>query len=81
MYQHSQVTRQRTVCGVDQPPLLVGWSYSGILAWHCADRHPNRTLVVVCVDAFPIGLAGPEAQERIRKIPAAAVVPAARRPV
>ncbi|GAB3899169.1 hypothetical protein GCM10029964_084700 [Kibdelosporangium lantanae] len=46
----------------------MGWSYGGILAWHWADRHPDRTAGVVCVDAFPIGLTGPEARARIRKL-------------
>ena len=27
--------------GVDRP-LLVGWSYGGVLAWHWADRNPDR---------------------------------------
>ena len=49
-------------------PILVGWSYGGILAWHWADRHPDRTLGVVCVDAFPIGLTGEAGRERIRKL-------------
>lgn len=53
--------------GVDRP-LLVGWSYGGILAWHWADRHPDRVLGVVTVDAFPIGLTGEEGHERIRKL-------------
>jgi pimeloyl-ACP methyl ester carboxylesterase len=25
-------------------PLLVGWSYGGVLAWHWADRNPDRVL-------------------------------------
>jgi pimeloyl-ACP methyl ester carboxylesterase len=53
--------------GVDRP-LLVGWSYGGVLAWHWADRHPNRVLGVVCVDAFPVGLTGEAGRERIRKL-------------
>jgi pimeloyl-ACP methyl ester carboxylesterase len=53
--------------GIDRP-LLVGWSYGGILAWHWADRNPDRVLGVVCVDAFPIGLTGEAGHERIRKL-------------
>lgn len=49
-------------------PLLVGWSYGGILAWHWADQNPDRVLGVVCVDAFPIGLTGEAARQRIRKL-------------
>ena len=56
-----------TARGVDRP-LLVGWSYGGILAWHWADRNPDRLLGVVCVDAFPVGLTGEAGQERIRKL-------------
>ncbi len=53
--------------GVDRP-LLVGWSYGGILSWHWADRNPNRVLGVVCVDAFPVGLTGEAGRERIRML-------------
>ena len=53
--------------GVDRP-LLVGWSYGGILSWHWADRYPDRVAGVVCVDAFPVGATGAEAQEGIRKL-------------
>ena len=53
--------------GVDRP-LLVGWSYGGVLAWHWADRFPDRVLGVVTVDAFPVGLTGEEGRERIRKL-------------
>ncbi len=53
--------------GVDRP-LLVGWSYGGILAWHWADRNPDRVLGVVTVDAAPQGLTGEEGRERIRKL-------------
>jgi pimeloyl-ACP methyl ester carboxylesterase len=53
--------------GVERP-LLVGWSYGGILAWHWADRTPDRVLGVVTVDAFPAGLTGEEGRARIRKI-------------
>lgn len=49
-------------------PLLVGWSYGGVLAWHWADRNPGRVLGVVIVDAFPVGLTGEEGHERIRKL-------------
>lgn len=52
--------------GVDRP-LLVGWSYGGILSWHWADRNPDRVLGVVTVDAFPVGLTGAAGRERIRK--------------
>ncbi|MBF6355612.1 alpha/beta fold hydrolase [Nocardia higoensis] len=53
--------------GVERP-LLVGWSYGGILAWHWADRHPDRVVGVVTVDAAPCGLTGEEGRERIRKL-------------
>ncbi|MBQ1023953.1 alpha/beta hydrolase [Micromonospora sp. C95] len=52
--------------GVDRP-LLVGWSYGGILSWHWADRNPDSVLGVVTVDAFPVGLTGVAGRERIRK--------------
>ena len=50
---------------VDQP-LLVGWSFGGVLAWHWADRNTDRVLGIVCVDAFPVGLTGEAGRERIR---------------
>src|SRR5262249_50017924 len=53
--------------GVDRP-LLVGWSYGGVLAWHWADRYPDRVLGVVCVDAFPVGVTGEEGRAQIRKM-------------
>ncbi|WP_327112416.1 alpha/beta hydrolase [Nocardia sp. NBC_01730] len=52
--------------GVDRP-LLVGWSYGGILAWNWADRNPDRALGSVIVDAFPYGLTGEEGRDRIRQ--------------
>ncbi|WP_027346930.1 alpha/beta fold hydrolase [Hamadaea tsunoensis] len=51
-----------------QRPLLAGWSYGGILAWHWTDRHPDRVQGSVIVDAFPVGLTGTEGHERIRKL-------------
>ena len=53
--------------GVDRP-LLVGWSLGGILAWHWADRNPDRVLGVVIVDAFPVGVTGEAGHEAIRKM-------------
>ena len=53
--------------GVDRP-LLVGWSLGGILAWHWADRNPDRVVGVVCVDAFPVGVTGAAGHEQIRKM-------------
>jgi pimeloyl-ACP methyl ester carboxylesterase len=53
--------------GVERP-LLVGWSYGGILAWRWADRNPDRVLGVVTVDAFPAGLTGEAGRARIRKL-------------
>jgi len=53
--------------GVNRP-LLVGWSYGGIIAWHWADRYPDRVLGVVTVDAFPAGLTGEAGRARIRKL-------------
>lgn len=52
--------------GVDRP-ILVGWSYGGILGWHWADRNPNRVAGVVTVDALPYGLTGEQGRERIRE--------------
>jgi pimeloyl-ACP methyl ester carboxylesterase len=52
--------------GVDRA-ILVGWSYGGIVAWHWADRNPDRVAGVVTVDAAPYGLTGEEGRERIRK--------------
>ena len=49
-------------------PLVVGWSYGAILSWYWADRHPDRLLGAVCVDAFPIGLTGEASRARIRKL-------------
>ena len=49
-------------------PLLVGWSYGGILGWHRGERNPDRVLGVVTVDAFPVGLTGEAGGERIRKM-------------
>jgi pimeloyl-ACP methyl ester carboxylesterase len=56
-----------TARGVDRP-ILVGWSYGGILGWHWADRNPDRVAGLVTVDAFPIGLTGEAGRERIRKL-------------
>ena len=53
--------------GVDRP-LVVGWSYGGVLAWHWADRNPDRVLGVVCVDAFPAGVTGEAGRAAIRKM-------------
>ncbi|MEV0901901.1 alpha/beta hydrolase [Actinoplanes sp. NPDC049802] len=55
-----------TARGVDRP-LLVGWSYGGVLSWHWADRYPDRVLGIVTVDAFPAGLTGAAGRDRIRK--------------
>lgn len=48
--------------------ILVGWSLGGVLAWSWADRHPERVLGSVIVDAFPVGLTGPEGEARIREL-------------
>ncbi|MGZ3280772.1 MAG: alpha/beta fold hydrolase [Phenylobacterium sp.] len=48
--------------------LVVGWSYGGILAWHWADRNPDRARGLVTVDAFPHGLTGEAGRARIRKL-------------
>ncbi|MDX8148735.1 alpha/beta hydrolase [Lentzea sp. BCCO 10_0061] len=53
--------------GVEKP-LLVGWSYGGIIGWHWTDRNPDRVLAAVTVDAFPVGLTGEAGRERIRKM-------------
>ncbi len=53
--------------GVEQP-LLVGWSYGGIVGWHWTDQNPDRVLGAVTVDAFPVGLTGAAGRERIRKM-------------
>jgi pimeloyl-ACP methyl ester carboxylesterase len=49
-------------------PILVGWSYGGILGWHWADRNPDRVLGLVTVDAMPVGLTGEAGRERIRTL-------------
>jgi pimeloyl-ACP methyl ester carboxylesterase len=46
----------------------VGWSLGGVLAWHWADRNPDRVLGVVCVDAFPVGVTGEAGWAAIRKM-------------
>jgi pimeloyl-ACP methyl ester carboxylesterase len=53
--------------GVERP-LLVGWSMGALLTWHWADRHPERVLGVVCVDAFPCGMVGEAGRAAIRKM-------------
>ncbi|CAM4420688.1 alpha/beta hydrolase [Nocardia ninae] len=53
--------------GVDRA-ILVGWSYGGILAWHWADRNPDRVVGAVIVDSAPYGLTGEAGRERIRKL-------------
>ncbi len=54
--------------GVDRP-ILVGWSYGGLLAAHWAARNPARVEAVVAVDgAIPYGITGEASQERIRKL-------------
>jgi pimeloyl-ACP methyl ester carboxylesterase len=53
--------------GVERP-LLVGWSYGGIIGWRWADRHPDRVLGLVTVDAFPKGLTGEAGRARIRQM-------------
>ncbi|WP_439658490.1 alpha/beta fold hydrolase [Lentzea sp. HUAS TT2] len=52
--------------GVEKP-LLVGWSYGGVLGWHWADQNPGRVAGLVTVDAFPVGLTGEAGRERIRR--------------
>lgn len=49
-------------------PLLVGWSYGAFVAAHWAERHLNRVLGVVVVDAAPVGLTGDDGRERIRQL-------------
>jgi pimeloyl-ACP methyl ester carboxylesterase len=56
-----------TARGVDKP-ILVGWSYGGILGWHWADHHPDRVSGLVTVDAMPVGLTGEAGRERIRTL-------------
>ena len=48
--------------------LVVGWSLGGVLAWQWADRHPERVLGSVIVDAFPIGLTGADGEAKIRQL-------------
>ncbi|PWK86958.1 pimeloyl-ACP methyl ester carboxylesterase [Lentzea atacamensis] len=52
--------------GVERP-LLVGWSYGGILAWHWTDRNPDRVAGAVIVDAFPVGLTGEAGRKLFRR--------------
>lgn len=54
--------------GVADKPIVVGWSYGGVLSWHWADRNPERPLGLVTVDSSPYGLTGEEGAERIRKL-------------
>lgn len=49
-------------------PILVGWSYGGVLGWHWADRNPDRLAGLVTVDAFPVGLTGEAGAARIRRL-------------
>lgn len=53
--------------GVDRP-VLVGWSYGGVLAWHWADRNKDRVRGVVCVDVFPAGVTGEDSRQAIRRM-------------
>jgi pimeloyl-ACP methyl ester carboxylesterase len=53
--------------GVERP-IVVGWSYGGVLGWHWAARNPDRVAGLVTVDAFPVGLTGEAGAERIRKL-------------
>ncbi|MFE3081121.1 alpha/beta fold hydrolase [Nocardia tengchongensis] len=53
--------------GVEQKPILVGWSYGALVAVHWADRNPDRIAGVVSADgAMPWGYTDPENVERIR---------------
>lgn len=53
--------------GVEQKPILVGWSYGALVAVHWADRNPDRIAGVVSADgAMPWGYTDPENLERIR---------------
>ncbi|MEV0334246.1 alpha/beta hydrolase [Nocardia sp. NPDC050717] len=54
--------------GVTDQPIVVGWSYGGVLGWHWADRNPARPLGLVTVDSAPYGLTGAEGAERIRAL-------------
>ena len=54
---------------VQQPVILVGWSYGALLAVHWATRHPQRVLGVVGVDGpFPMGWTDEAHHEEIRKL-------------
>ncbi|MFE3225113.1 alpha/beta fold hydrolase [Nocardia sp. NPDC059228] len=53
--------------GVEQRPVLVGWSYGALVAVHWADRNPDRIAGVVSADgAMPWGFTDEENLERIR---------------
>ncbi|MFI1919898.1 alpha/beta fold hydrolase [Nocardia sp. NPDC020380] len=55
--------------GVEQRPILVGWSYGALVAVHWAERNPGRIAGVVSVDgAQPYGLTDEAGKERIRKL-------------
>lgn len=48
--------------------IFVGWSLGRVLAWQLADRHPDRVLGSVIVDAFPAGRTGEADAAAIRKM-------------
>ncbi|MFJ9367286.1 alpha/beta fold hydrolase [Nocardia sp. NPDC101769] len=55
--------------GIEQKPILVGWSYGALVAVHWADRNPDRIAGVVSADgAMPWGFTDAENLERIRKM-------------
>jgi pimeloyl-ACP methyl ester carboxylesterase len=54
---------------VDEPVVLVGWSYGAFTALYWGTRNPGRLLGAVAVDgAYPSGLTGDAGRERIRKL-------------
>lgn len=54
---------------IQQPVVLVGWSYGALLAVRWAAQHPNEVLGVVGVDGpFPAGWTDEAHHEQIRKL-------------
>ena len=54
---------------VDQPVVLVGWSYGAVVGAHWAARNPDRARGAVLVDgAFPYDWLDEAMEERIRKL-------------
>ncbi|MCG8389025.1 MAG: alpha/beta hydrolase [Cytophagales bacterium] len=52
-----------------EKPILVGWSYGGILAVHWVHKYPTKASGIVAVDsAVPYGLTGKKSRQRIYEL-------------